>query len=212
MNRITMAALVLIAIGWFGCGGSDESCNFEIADFTNGANASTATSFWNCNSSNMAYTFAFYDDGAGYSSALGAFTWEEAGCREVDINAVDGTSQIRDIDGSIASGIGTFKQIHPDGSESTASCVLETTEAQSINTLDRTSSTQLALKTECSEDIFAQALQLVHLTSGNWIIMIEDEVLATFIDSHPFRISEWECSLKHDEILCYKGNCILQYN
>ena len=121
------AFALLLGLSACGGGGGSETCDFEIDSFTNGADVESATSMWNCQSSSGSeYTFAFYDDGTGVSSALGAFTWSDAGCQSVDIAAYNGTNQIRDIEGSRISGIGTFRQIGPSGTEATASCTLQT--------------------------------------------------------------------------------------
>jgi len=129
MKKI-LVVLMVLSVAAFACGGgggTSETCAFDVNDFTNGANATAATSVWNCLTSGVSgsYTFAFYNDGAGYSSAVGAFTWEEVGCREVDVVAYNGTNQITDIEGSVASSIGTFTQHHPDGTTSTSSCTIE---------------------------------------------------------------------------------------
>jgi len=128
MKRALLICAVVLTLGVSACGssGGSETCDFDISDFTNGASAADTTSIWNCQSSSgQEYTFAFYDDGTGVSSALGAFTWSDAGCRAVDVVAANGTNQVRDIEGSIASGIGTFRQIGPSGTEVTASCTLQ---------------------------------------------------------------------------------------
>ena len=80
MRSIRKVLLVAALTGIFtACGGGDAggTCSFDIDSFTNGTDAVTVSSVWDCTSSNSSYTFAFYADGTGYSSALGAFTWQE---------------------------------------------------------------------------------------------------------------------------------------
>ena len=107
-KKLSMICTLMILTA--ACGGGSDSCSVVVEDFTNGANATVTENIWNCISTNSSFTFAFYDDGTGLSSALGAFTWEEVGCQELDVEAVTGTNHVTNAAGSIASGILTFTQ------------------------------------------------------------------------------------------------------
>lgn len=207
-----ISSLSLVACGG---GGTGDSCTFDISDFTNGANASVTQNVWNCASSNSSYTFAFYGDGAGYSSALGAFTWDEVGCRAVDIVAANGTNQIRAIEGSIASGIGTFTQTTPGGTELTASCTLGNLSAS----VGRSSSkayadSDLSLDTNCEGHDYPEALNITELESRLWLLRgsADNTVSASFINGYPFIMFGAECNLDDNlEIVCKADNCIFKY-
>ncbi len=215
MKKVIMLATLLIVAGLSACGGggSDEPCSFDISDFTNGANATVTTSVWNCTSSASSYTFAFYNDGTGYSSALGGFTWEEVGCQQVDITDADGIDQIRNLEGSIASGIGTFTQTRPDGSELTTSCTLGTLAASVITSSSKDITAQLSLKTDCENGEFAKNLILTELDSSLWMLVnpANNEVISTFVDDYEFKMFSGECNLDNDEIICESNDCTFEY-
>ncbi len=128
---VVICALMTIFIG---CGGGgnvstdDNNSSFDASDFTNGTSSVNSTSQWNCSlsgASTSSVILSFYDDGTGASSSIGVFTWEVVGDQAVDIDAYNGTNQIRDIAGSTSSGIATFRQVTPSGGIITASCTLE---------------------------------------------------------------------------------------
>lgn len=103
-----------------------DACAFNINDFTNGANALDATTEWSCSASDgQLFTMSFFDDETGFSSSTaGFFTWSQVGCQPITVVAVDATSHIANPTGSIASGVGTFKQVFSDGTMITVSCIL----------------------------------------------------------------------------------------
>ena len=108
--------------------GSSTTSTFDSSKFTNGANATKATSEWDCNFSGATTntaTLAFYADGTGTSSAIGAFTWTDVGNNEVDLEGYEGLYKLENLAGSIASGIVTCREITPSGGTVTASCTLK---------------------------------------------------------------------------------------
>lgn len=117
--------IALLLLSFPGCGGGSSECAFDPDDFTNGTSSETQGSQWNCTSSGSSFSFVLFDDGTGVSSALGSFTWTESACRSVDVVASGSTYLIRDLEGSIADGTGSFRQTNPNGSQLTATCTLE---------------------------------------------------------------------------------------
>lgn len=228
MNRsIALIACVIFLLG-NSCGSSSgsESCSLDINDFTNGANAAAAVSVWSCRSSgaSSSYTFAFYDDGTGYGSTLGAFTWSETGCQQVDVAAYNGTNQIRDIEGSIASGIGTFRQIQPNGTESTASCTLQSLSASTSGDPGKSeTSTTLSLHLEnsCYGREPSVNINLIELINENgddladpWILRdtTDNSSIAIFYEDQPFRMADAECLFnKESGVECDVDDCIFVY-
>ena len=123
MKKTLFAMIIAACLAITACGGGGGACNFDILTFTNGATVATATSAWACQCGNQVFAFVFADDGAGFDTTIGAFTWTETGCRQVAIDSAFGDATITDIDGSIASGIATFHQ-SGDLGEGDCSCVL----------------------------------------------------------------------------------------
>jgi len=116
-----------------GCGGGGgDACDFVLSVFFNGANAEEATSLWDCEGSSPGeivpdFTFQAFDDGTGFSSQLGPFTFQETGCRRASFQSRAGDGSEINIGGSIASGILTFDQISsvPELNNISAGCVLQ---------------------------------------------------------------------------------------
>ena len=135
--KIWMTVLILmIAVG---CGGESgdgeevndigsnpdvsENCNLEPDDFTNGRDAADADTYWSClDGDDNYFEFVFFEDGTGVSSG-GAFTWREISCGKLETQGADGETTFDNIEGSVSSGILTFRQ--RDGGDSlNASCIL----------------------------------------------------------------------------------------
>ena len=51
-----------------------ETC--DLSGVTNGPNASGATTYWDCGGTNGEFQFQAFDDGTGFSSAIGAFEFD----------------------------------------------------------------------------------------------------------------------------------------
>jgi len=77
--------LGLGSIGGCGGGGGD-GCDFNILSLANGPNALQADSLWDCeNTLDEMYEFSIFADGTGASTGIGVFTWEQTGCRSIEL-------------------------------------------------------------------------------------------------------------------------------
>ncbi|MGE0630925.1 MAG: hypothetical protein AB7O96_00840 [Pseudobdellovibrionaceae bacterium] len=123
----------LILLTAISCGGNSNdlgidpnaaaNCDFQISDFTNGDTSQNASSQWNCQSNGQSFAFQIFDDGTGYSTAGGAFTWSQTGCTDIELESSVATEKVSNINGSIQSGIITFKD-SALGVTANVSCVL----------------------------------------------------------------------------------------
>ena len=118
--------------GCGGGGGEGDACDFVLSVFFNGANADEATSQWNCEGSSPGeivpdFVFQAFDDGTGFSSAVGPFTFQETGCRRASYQSGAGNATVSNIQGSIDSGILTFFQTSstPELDNISAGCELQ---------------------------------------------------------------------------------------
>ena len=119
--------LAVGAIGGCGGGGGSDECDFDFNSFLNGPNAQFADSEWDC-IDNFFELFAFqaFEDGAGFSTDLGPFTFQQIGCRRAAFQSGLGDGEIVNIEGSIASGVLTFDQVSnvPELDGLSAGCLL----------------------------------------------------------------------------------------
>lgn len=118
---------LLVFVGFLvGCGGGGGggTCDFIIEDFLNGPNAQMQDSFWSCQGGGGAFDFVAFEDGTGFSTGAGVFTWQETDCREIDFVSSAGSGIITDIQGSIQSGIITYTQISNDLGTFSVGCFL----------------------------------------------------------------------------------------
>jgi len=93
-----IVAVVLLSLGLIGgCGGGGgggdgDACDFVLSVFFNGANADEAISQWDCVGSSPGeivsdFAFQAFDDGTGFSSGVGPFTFQETGCRRISFQS-----------------------------------------------------------------------------------------------------------------------------
>jgi len=72
-------------------GGEVEACNFVLSTFLNGPNAEQSDSLWDCiNEDGRLFAFQAFEDGTGFSTGVGPFTFQETGCREITFQSVFG--------------------------------------------------------------------------------------------------------------------------
>jgi len=97
-----------------------------LAAFLNGPTAEQANSFWDCDSEVGTFEFQAFEDGTGFSTGVGPFTFQETGCRQITFQSAFGEAMVINIEGSTASGIGTFEQVSevPVLDTGFAACVL----------------------------------------------------------------------------------------
>ncbi len=129
-----MRAVILIVLVAFmsigGCGGGDGGgnggCDFDFDSFLNGPNAQSANSEWDCIVEDIVGIIAFqaFEDGTGFSSEIGPFTYQQTGCRSARFQSGEGSGSVVLIEGSIASGILTFTQLSDDLGDRDFGCEL----------------------------------------------------------------------------------------
>jgi len=128
MRKLISILVLLVLLNIGGCGGggsSDSTCDFDFNSFLNGPNAQQADSQWDCiNSADEVSSFQAFEDGAGFSSIIGPFTYERIGCRSASVDSAAGSSVVNNIDGSIESGILTFTQTFDADGTFDVGCVL----------------------------------------------------------------------------------------
>ena len=136
MNRLyKIVAVVLLSLGLIGgCGGGgggDDACDFVLSAFFNGANANQATSLWDCVGSSPGeivddIEFQAFEDGTGFSTGVGVFTFQQTGCRSLNFQSGAGNATVSNIQGSINSGFLTFFQSSstPELDDISAGCIL----------------------------------------------------------------------------------------
>ncbi len=125
MTRKSLFTVLALAVMAFSaCGSDGGDCDIDYTPFMNGADADHDDSAWVCASDDIdPFLFQIFEDGTGISSEIGAFTWEESGCGEFAVEgALDQT--ISNIDGSVASGIGSFDITFEDGDTASVGCEL----------------------------------------------------------------------------------------
>ena len=128
--KFIIAITVFILIGLVGCDGggdsSNEQCNFDFNSILNGIDAQQATSQWSCQSDDgQIFILQAFLDGTGFSTALGAFTFQQTGCTSADFQIGEELGSIFDIVGSIQSGILTFTLVFDTGLMFNVGCVLQ---------------------------------------------------------------------------------------
>jgi len=107
LSKFFVAGFLLIIMG---CGGGTAAlCEFFFSAITNGPSGDQANSFWACQDSEGAYDLAFFDDGAGLATTLGAFTWQETGCGQAMAQTVEGEVAASNFSGSRESKVLTFQ-------------------------------------------------------------------------------------------------------
>jgi len=85
-------------VGCDGGGDGGGGCPFDINTLTNGNNAFTAVSVWDCIEDDLEFfEFIIFDDGTGISTGVGSFTWFQTGCNSIRITFEGGTADIFDI-------------------------------------------------------------------------------------------------------------------
>ena len=115
MRRVI--GLVLIAfmvIGGCGGGSGGEDCDFDFNSFLNGPNAQSIESQWLCASNAGEFIFVAFEDGTGESTGIGVFTYQQTGCRRAEFQSGVANGEIFDLEGSVLSGILTFKIDYDD--------------------------------------------------------------------------------------------------
>jgi len=129
--RILLTVLLfgLFAGSFVACdgGGEGEQCDFDFDAILNGANTELANSEWTCiDNFEQVFTVRVFEDGTGFSSSVGFFTFQQTGCRSLDFQSAVGNATVSNLQGSIDSGIVTFFQsssiLELDGIS--ASCIL----------------------------------------------------------------------------------------
>jgi len=126
-----IVAVVLLSLGLIGgCGGSGggEGCDFDFDAFLNGVNAQFADSQWDCiDSFDQLFSFQAFEDGTGFSTGVGPFTYQQTGCRSLNFQSGAGNGTVSNIQGSIDSGILTFFQTSsvPELNDISAGCLLQ---------------------------------------------------------------------------------------
>jgi hypothetical protein len=88
--KMFFVGLLFIGLAFFnigGCGGGGgDGCDFNILSLANGPNALQADSLWDCeNTLDEMYEFSIFTDGTGASTGIGVFTWEQTGCRSIEL-------------------------------------------------------------------------------------------------------------------------------
>jgi len=87
------------------CGGGSGATNTDesdISDFLNGSTSVEATSYWSCtDNGGNSYSLWIFEDGTGYSTSIGLFTWSETGNGSISITYDGGTSVISNISAAI---------------------------------------------------------------------------------------------------------------
>jgi len=107
LSKFFVTGFLLIMMG---CGGGTTAlCEFFFSAITNGPSGDQANSFWSCQDSEGTYDLAFFDDGAGLATTLGAFTWQETGCGQAMAQTVEGEVTASNFSGSSESQVLTFQ-------------------------------------------------------------------------------------------------------
>lgn len=127
IRYIIVLIVAFLAVG--GCGGgggNDEECDFDFDSFLNGPNATEATTAWDCEDQFAFFAFQAFEDGTGFSTGVGAFTFQRAGCRRAVFQSGSGNGEIKNLEGSIDSGILTYEQVsdNPNLNTGPAACIL----------------------------------------------------------------------------------------
>ena len=131
--RQVLVFILLTVLVVTGCGGGDDNCDFEFSSFLNGQDERSQTSEWDCvTEENHIFSFAAFEDGTGFSTDVGVFTYQQTGCRRAAFQSEFGSGDIVDIQGSRASGVLTFTQISDDLGDVSAFCVLDTNPEDTI--------------------------------------------------------------------------------
>ena len=112
---ILLLGSALLVISTLDMAGGCSSCGFSFLAIINGPSLSKGTSYWDCSDNvvELPDYIAFFIDGSGVSSSLGAFTWKETGCGIADLTTDLGEFMATDFQGSRDSGTMSFQIQEP---------------------------------------------------------------------------------------------------
>jgi len=125
---VSVVLLSFFIIGSCGGSGGGEGCDFDFDAFLNGANAQVADSQWDCvDNFDELFSFQIFEDGTGFSTGVGVFTYQQTGCRSLNFQSAPGNATVSNIQGSIDSGFLTFFQTSstPELNDISSACVLQ---------------------------------------------------------------------------------------
>lgn len=133
----TVIILTVILLGGLGglpgCGGGAPAvCDFVLSLVANGPSASQPDgTYWSCQDSTLTpFDLIFFEDGAGATGGIGAFTWQETGCGVVTLQTSVGQIIASNLMGSKSSKVVTGDLTASDlGVEGNFSCFLADFEA-----------------------------------------------------------------------------------
>ena len=79
-----------------------------------------------CAHARRIFGFQAFEDGAGFSTGVGSFTFQQTGCRSLEFQSAFGNAMVSNIQGSQESGVLTFNQSSavPDLDNISAGCLL----------------------------------------------------------------------------------------